>query len=190
MRCDADRSGGPAGSCDTPHVPFQSALAYCCCVPQSLTAWEWTVLPRLPHTNHGLDSPAIFAASWMHQPILLLPLSGRLNLQPSRRNTFNLRMCVQCQIEAERQDHEAAIADWERNHHEAVESAEQWKAFADKLTADQEALRAELGAERQQLQVSQALCSDSSAISGCEVREGQQRQQTQLSCLGSGSSLG
>ena len=92
-------------------------------------------------------------------------------------------MCLQSQIEAERQDHEAAIADWERNHHEAVESAEQWKAFADKLTADQEALRAELGAERQQLQVSQAQCSDSSARSGCEGCEGQQQMQTQLTCL-------
>ena len=138
----------------------------CCCVAQSLTAWGWTVSPRLPHTKHGLDSPAVAAATQMCQHILLLQLSGRLNPQPRRRSTVNLHICLQSQIEAERQDHEAAIADWERNHHEAVESAEQWKAFADKLTADQEVLRVELGAERQQLQVSQAQCSHSRTRSG------------------------
>ena len=85
------------------------------------------------------------------------PATDRKVAPPARQaHHINLHVCVQSQIEAERQDHEAAIADWERNHHEAVESAEQWKAFADKLTADQEALRAQLGTERQQLQVSHA----------------------------------
>ena len=48
----------------------------------------------------------------------------------------------------------ASDADWESRMKDAVSSAEQWKAFAEKLGAEKEALQSTLASAEQQLQVS------------------------------------
>ncbi len=41
-------------------------------------------------------------------------------------------------LDSSRQERESSDAEWDARHQEAVDSAEQWKAFADKLTKEKE----------------------------------------------------
>ena len=51
------------------------------------------------------------------------------------------------------QDKDASDSDWEQRLKEAVDSAEQWKAFAEKLGSEKDSLSAQIGDLETQLQV-------------------------------------
>ena len=61
---------------------------------------------------------------------------------------------------------EASEADWEGRLNSAVESAEQWKSFADKLAAERAQLDAELATARAEAQAKfqMLLISESTAL--------------------------
>ena len=75
--------------------------------------------------------------------------------------------CLQASLEAQKQEHEGAVAEWERSHLDAVDSADKWKAWADELAATRDALQDELGQAQQQLQVSFHL--KSGPVRGCQA---------------------
>jgi len=56
-------------------------------------------------------------------------------------------------LDSSRQERESSDAEWDARHQEAVDSAEQWKAFADKLTKEKEEQQQQLASASSELQV-------------------------------------
>lgn len=56
-------------------------------------------------------------------------------------------------LDSSRQERESGDAEWDARHQEAVDSAEQWKAFADKLTKEKEEQQQQLASASSELQV-------------------------------------
>ena len=56
-------------------------------------------------------------------------------------------------LDSSRQERESSDAEWDARHQEAVDSAEQWKAFADKLTKEKEEQQQQLASASSDLQV-------------------------------------
>ncbi len=56
-------------------------------------------------------------------------------------------------MDSSRQERESSDAEWDARHQEAVDSAEQWKAFADKLTKEKEEQQQQLASASSELQV-------------------------------------
>ena len=59
----------------------------------------------------------------------------------------------EAELAALHQEKDASDSDWEQRLKEAVDSAEQWKAFAEKLGNEKEKLCAEIGDVEGELQV-------------------------------------
>ena len=56
-------------------------------------------------------------------------------------------------LDSSKQERESSDAEWDARHQEAVDSAEQWKAFADKLTKEKEEQQEQLTSASAELQV-------------------------------------
>lgn len=69
------------------------------------------------------------------------------------------------------QDLEASSSDWESRLQEAVDSAEQWKAFAEKLGGEKGNLDSEVVKVREQLQVKQRPRGDNADREECAQME-------------------
>ncbi len=62
-------------------------------------------------------------------------------------------LLLQEALDSSRQERESSDAEWDARHQEAVDSAEQWKAFADKLTKEKEVQQQQLASASSELQV-------------------------------------
>ena len=67
---------------------------------------------------------------------------------------------MQAALASSKQEQESNDAEWDARHQEAVDSAEQWKEFADKLSKEKEEQQQQLASASADLQVTtQAVCS-------------------------------
>ena len=64
----------------------------------------------------------------------------------------------QAALDSSKQEREASDAEWDARHQEAVDSAEQWKEFADKLGKQKEEQQQQLDAVSAELQVCSVEC--------------------------------
>lgn len=73
-------------------------------------------------------------------------------------------------MDSGKQEKESSDAEWDARHQEAVDSAEQWKAFADRLGSEKEAVQQQLAAVSAELQVSRTayLEVDSRRMHSCK----------------------
>ena len=60
---------------------------------------------------------------------------------------------AQVAFDTKQEEQKASEAEWDTRHQEAVDSAEQWKAFADKLSSEKENLQQQLNGCTAELQV-------------------------------------
>ena len=61
---------------------------------------------------------------------------------------------LQAALASSKQEQESNDAEWDARHQEAVDSAEQWKEFADKLSKEKEEQQQKLASASADLQVS------------------------------------
>lgn len=60
---------------------------------------------------------------------------------------------LQAAYDSKQEEHKASDAEWDARHQEAVDSAEQWKEFADKLASEKEIQQQQLDSSNADLQV-------------------------------------
>ena len=70
------------------------------------------------------------------------------------RNSNIDHIVLQVALASNKQEQESNNAEWDARHQEAVDSAEQWKEFADKLSKEKEEQQQQLASASADLQVS------------------------------------
>lgn len=71
---------------------------------------------------------------------------------------------LQAAYDSKQEEHKVSDAQWDARHQEAVDSAEQWKEFADKLSREKEDQQQQLNSVNAELQV----CSLDSMQQDCQ----------------------
>ena len=79
-------------------------------------------------------------------------------VQQQSATTPQLNVTMQEALGTSRQERESGDAEWDARHQEAVDSAEQWKAFADKLAKEKEEQQQLLATASTDLQVVPHAC--------------------------------